>query len=99
MLAKNTHFAKLIVNYAHLVTLHGGQELSQNQVIGKFWILHGRSFICFLLRKCVFCARFRARTAEQIMAALPEKRVIPQRPFLRTGLDYAGPFWVRSSSG
>lgn len=33
------------------------------------------------------------------MGHLPAIRTIPNRPFACTGVDYAGPFWVRVSSG
>lgn len=33
------------------------------------------------------------------MASLPRGRVTPARPFLRTGLDYAGPILVRTAKG
>ncbi|XP_075162878.1 uncharacterized protein LOC142235511 [Haematobia irritans] len=31
---------------------------------------------------------------QQIMGDLPEDRITPCRPFLNTGVDYCGPFWV-----
>ncbi|UYV84003.1 hypothetical protein LAZ67_X000860 [Cordylochernes scorpioides] len=39
----------------------------------------------------------RARTVEQIMGNLPPDRVNPSRPFLKTGIDIAGPFGLRPS--
>lgn len=33
------------------------------------------------------------------MEDLPAPRVRPSRPFLNTGVDYAGPVWLRSSKG
>ncbi|XP_050298577.1 uncharacterized protein LOC126737642 [Anthonomus grandis grandis] len=35
---------------------------------------------------------------EQIMADLPKSRVVPSRPFLTTGVDFGGPFIIKSSS-
>ena len=51
------------------------------------------------MKECVICTRFRAQTAKQIMAPLPEPSIRPQRPFLRSGVDCAGPFLVKSSTG
>lgn len=33
------------------------------------------------------------------MGDLPRGRVVPARPFLRTGVDYAGPIFIRTSKG
>lgn len=33
------------------------------------------------------------------MSELPPARVTPGRPFLHTGVDYAGPVWLRTSKG
>ncbi|XP_071580239.1 uncharacterized protein [Temnothorax nylanderi] len=33
------------------------------------------------------------------MGSLPGPRVTPARPFLNTGVDYAGPVWLRTSKG
>ena len=99
IIAKDTTFAKLLVEQAHFQTLHGGQSLTHNVLLRKFWFLNGRSYVRSVLKKCVVCAKNKARTLEQIMAPLPEIRVKPQRPFLRSGVDYAGPIWMKASSG
>ena len=99
IISKSTTFAKLLVEQAHVQTLHGGQELKRNILLQKFWILNGRSYIRSVLKDCFVCARRNARTLEQVMGHLPEIRVKPQRPFLRTGVDYAGPFWMKSAPG
>ncbi|XP_076301708.1 uncharacterized protein LOC143219718 [Lasioglossum baleicum] len=59
----------------------------------------GRAIVKGTIHKCVTCARWRAEPACQLMGALPEHRVTPARPFLSTGMDYAGPIWLRTTSG
>ncbi|KMQ87354.1 hypothetical protein RF55_13373 [Lasius niger] len=49
------------------------------------------------IAKCVTCARQRASLAYQQMGDLPAARVTSARPFARTGIDYAGPFSIRTS--
>ncbi|GFV82128.1 integrase catalytic domain-containing protein [Trichonephila clavipes] len=45
------------------------------------------------------CFRNHPKFAEQIMRDLPESRVCPSSVFQRTGIDFAGPFLIRSSKG
>lgn len=65
----------------------------------RFWIPHGVNTVKKQLRNCQRCARFNARPLTQKMAALPEPRVNISRPFTHTGIDYAGPVDIRTSSG
>jgi len=39
------------------------------------------------------------KRAQQIMGQLPYDRVTPSRPFLHSGVDYAGPFLIKTWKG
>lgn len=90
---------QLIVEDAHVRCLHGGPQLMISIIRQKYWILEHRTFVRNLIQKCVPCVRERARTPCQLMGNLPKARVSQHRAFLHTGLDYAGPFLVRTSKG
>jgi len=45
------------------------------------------------------CARYRQKRAQQLMGQLPPERVTPSRPFLHSGVDYAGPFTLKNWKG
>jgi len=64
----------------------------------RFWIPRGRSVVKQCIHRCVTCVRWRA-AAEQLMANLPRARVTPTRPFQVSGVDYAGPIFLRTSPG
>lgn len=49
------------------------------------------------IHQCV--TRWRAATPQQLMASLPRERVTSSRPFLHTGVDYAGPILLRTTKG
>ena len=99
IIAKNTMFSKLLVRHAHFKSLHAGQESTRYNLLQRFWILHGKSFIRSILRNCVICAKYHARPAQQLMGQIPSVRLKPEKPFLMTGVDYAGPFLLKASSG
>nr|XP_022910028.1 uncharacterized protein LOC111421117 [Onthophagus taurus] len=47
----------------------------------------------------MICAKQRAVTSQQLMGQLPSARVRPSKPFQHSGIDYAGPFQLRSMRG
>jgi len=59
----------------------------------------GRALVKAVLHRCTTCVRRRAATPQQLMGDLPSRRVTPARPFLNTGVDYAGPLMLRTSKG
>ncbi|KAF2887750.1 hypothetical protein ILUMI_18423 [Ignelater luminosus] len=49
------------------------------------------------IHKRLTCFKLKAKTTEQLMDSLPADRVNRFRPFLKTGMDFYGPFSVRHS--
>ncbi|XP_046399958.1 uncharacterized protein LOC124166473 [Ischnura elegans] len=99
ILPKDSHFTKLLVEYAHITTLHGGPQLMLSYLNRFCWIIHGRRLVQRVFRNCIKCTRFVGQPLSQQMAPLPVERLTPRRPFSYTGLDYAGPIWLRTSKG
>ncbi|XP_025267604.1 uncharacterized protein LOC105248410 [Camponotus floridanus] len=90
---------KLMVESCHRRTLHGGTQLTLGLLRLRFWVPQGRAVVKRILHRCVTCTRWRAITPQPLMGDLPRERVTPARPFLRTGVDYAGPIFIRTSKG
>ncbi|XP_018313283.1 uncharacterized protein [Mycetomoellerius zeteki] len=80
-------------------TLHGSTQLTLCTIREEFWIIGGRVPIRSFIHKCLQCTRFRRTRAQQLMGQLPKERVTPSRPFLNTGIDYAGPFTLKTWKG
>ena len=99
ILPKNSRLAELLIDWAHKTCLHGGHSLTYSCVLKRAWIIGGRQMVRAHLRRCVQCIRTMARPATQSMGSLPKERVHPSRPFSRAGLDYAGPFHIKSAKG
>lgn len=100
ILPRQSGLTTLIIADAHTKTLHGGTQLTLTYIRQNYWIIGGRSPVKSFIFKCVICTRYRQRRAQQIMGQLPLKRVIQTiRPFLNTGVDYAGPFFIKTWRG
>ena len=61
-----------------------------------YWIIRGRSFVRKVLHKCVICRRFEGRPHyPPPPPPLPEFRVKEAPAFTYTGVDYAGPLYIK----
>ncbi|XP_066590622.1 uncharacterized protein [Prorops nasuta] len=99
ILPKRSHLSQLFIKQAHVLALHGGPALTMGTLLQHVWIIGARSLVKRHVRACIRCHRARPRLATQLMGDLPSSRITPSRPFMTTGLDYAGPFWLKMSGG
>lgn len=90
ILPKESTLTQLINADAHHRTMHGGTQLTLFFVRNNYWIIEGRAPVRSHILKCVRCARYRQKRAQQIMGQLPVEKLTPSRPFLNSGVDYAG---------
>ncbi|XP_025270835.1 uncharacterized protein LOC112639871 [Camponotus floridanus] len=99
LLPKGSHLTRLIVDDCHKRALHGGTQLTLSLIRQHYWIPRGRALVKEAILRCLPCVRWRAATPQQLMSDLPRERVVPARPFLHTGVDYAGPIQLRTTKG
>ncbi|KAJ8957208.1 hypothetical protein NQ318_007770 [Aromia moschata] len=62
----------------------------------KYWILGGRRAIRLVIKKCVTCRRFDVEPFAVESPPLPADRVRDSVPFEITGVDFAGPLYLKS---
>lgn len=92
IIPNGSRLAWLIIDNAHRRTNHGGTQIMIQFIRQHYWIPKIRSELRNYVRKCVVCARLNAQMEDQLMSELPSERVQIGKPFLHTGVDYAGPF-------
>jgi hypothetical protein len=90
ILPSTHHFTKLIVSAEHIRLLHAGPQLLIASLREKVWIPRIRN-VKTTIHQCLTCYRLKAQATQQLMGELPPSRVQTSRPFLTTGVDYAGP--------
>ena len=98
LLPANHRFVEILVRHLHETNLHQGQKGFLAVVRQRFWPLRVKSTIKKVIAKCVTCFRANHTTIEQLMGDLPSYRVQPAPVFHQTGVDFAGPFLIKSSS-
>ncbi|XP_054281217.1 uncharacterized protein LOC128998886 [Macrosteles quadrilineatus] len=95
ILPKGHHVVDLLIDHYHIRHLHTGAQLTQALLTRSVWILSARSAIRSRIFKCLRCFRLRPRNCPPLMGNLPSARVTATIPFLKTGMDYGGPFTVK----
>ena len=95
ILSHSSALTTLPIKRAHLLTLHGGTQLTLATLRQQVWIMRARTEVKKVIGSCLQCARYAAKTATQLMGELPPARVRPSPPFFSSDVDYAGPISVR----
>ncbi|XP_055528038.1 uncharacterized protein LOC129720575 [Wyeomyia smithii] len=88
-------FSLLIAQHYHHQMFHAGGRLLLSAIREEFWPLQGRKLAHNTVRRCFRCTRLDPVPAQQQIGQLPAHRLIPSRPFSVTGVDYAGPFYLK----
>lgn len=92
-------FTRLYVEHVHKCSIHGGHSLVLRLIRIEFWVPKLKNLIRTVINNCKECTIYRKKAGQQIMAALPPERASLSRPFTHTGLDFAGPFDIKSYIG
>ena len=94
---ENSFFTKLIILDSYEKVLHHGIETTLSDVRSKFWIFKGQKAVKSVLRKFVTCRWYHGRPLlPPETPDLPDYRVNTLHAFQCTGLDYAGPLFIKT---
>lgn len=99
LLSSKHVFTHLLFRYEHKQLLHAPPQLLLYTIRNTWWPVGGRNLAKRIVHNCVTCVRMRGKTLSPIMGNLPEARLEPGFPFLRCGVDYAGPVYVLNRRG
>lgn len=86
-----SRLATLIMEQAHRRCYHGGIQVVTQFIRQRYWIPRVRDELKKFTRTCLVCVRHKPEYYEQLMGVLPSERTVPGKPFLNSGVDYAGP--------
>ncbi len=95
LLPPNHNFTKLLIRYEHQRNLHAPTQALLTIIRSKFWIIHGKSAVKRVVKQCIICFKAKPAFNVPIMGDLPQSRLIPSRPFLTVGCDFAGPIMIK----
>lgn len=95
IIPQKSRLSYLLLKYAHSMNLHGGAQQMIHFLRKSFWIPKIRQEAKHYVGTCAKCVREAQKTAQQIMAELPEVRLKPAPVFQNVGIDLAGPYNMR----
>lgn len=98
LLPAKSKFTDMLVTHYHTVYCHVGANSLSAILSRNYWIISARRVTRHVTFKCVQCFRSRARPTQPYMSDLPSDRVREVRPFLGVGTDFAGPYYIKSST-
>ena len=86
----------LFLRNEHKNNQHERIERVRNIVQPKIWILGIQDALRSIRNKCANCRNGRAQTITSVMADLREEKLDASTAFTNVGVDYFGPFIVKT---
>lgn len=74
---------------------HTGVQTTLNSIREHVWILRGRRLVRQVLNECLRCKRFKVKSVQPEEAPLPTSRTMLGAAFQSTGVDLAGPLFLK----
>ena len=100
ILPKEHRLTQLIVLDCHSKIHHMRVRATLAELRSRFWITKGRQFVKKILKQCFRCRFMDCKPFnDPPTAALPDFRVTEAPPFSTTGIDFAGPLFVKTKGG
>ena len=87
----------LLLSSRHKKLCHCGPTLLSSSVSAEYYITGVKQLARTICKKCLTCRKIAAKAHEQLMGQLPEARLSEAPPFTTTGIDFAGPFKLKTS--
>lgn len=98
LLPSKHRFTELVIKEEHTRVHHNGIKSTLNGVRETYWVLRGRETVKRVLKRCVICKKIEGKAYQSPREpSLPSSRVSDAPPFTNTGIDFAGPLFVKEN--
>ncbi len=98
LLPSNHPITKQLIIEEHLRYGHAGVQFLASILREKFWIIKMKKTIDSVIKKCTVCIRHGKSPGSVPASPLPENRVKDAKVFEISGVDLAGPLYLRDNS-
>ncbi|XP_041633313.1 uncharacterized protein [Drosophila kikkawai] len=91
ILPYDCRLSRLLIQFAHQITLHGGSQLIVRLIRSKYWIPKIKNLVEAVVNPCKICTIYKKRLQTQLMGDFPTDRVSFSRAFTYTGAIHLEP--------
>lgn len=98
LIPKDHWWAQLMIEYYQKSYCHAPTNALISIIRREYWIPSVRRQVLRVIGRCMSCFRFNASAQPPFMADLPADRVTAAQAFSGVATDFAGHFWIKSSS-
>ena len=88
----------LILETKHITLFHCGPTLLCSTIGLEFYITGVKQLARTICKRCVVCKKVAAKAQQQLMGQLPVSRLTEAPAFTTCGVDYAGPFLIKTNN-
>lgn len=97
LLPRSSELTTLIIRHFHESFYHTTRRTTYYLILQNFWILSAKRAINSVLSKCMRCWKINPQSYQPPMGDLPFFRITQVKPFVRSAVDFAGPFNILMS--
>lgn len=98
LLSGKNEIVQRLVRQRHERLSHAGTQFLLSNIRNDFWVLNIRRLVKGVVLRCVICKRSKSKHYEVPEAPLPTGRIEATAAFQVTGIDLAGPLYLRDQS-
>jgi hypothetical protein len=95
LLPSDHRLVALLIQEHHLRLVHAGLHTLLLKLQENFWMLRGRRTVLTVLSRCIRCKKHEQKGIQVVPGTLPEDRVRDASVFEVTGVDLAGPLFLK----
>ena len=94
------HITRLIIRNCHQRMMHNGVRETLTELRSHYRIVKGRQIVRKEIHGCSVCRRHEGQSYKaEPLSDIPEFRFKVGQPFASTGVDFAGPLFIKSTVG
>ena len=99
LLPSSHPWVTLLIQQVHQNIKHSGTADTLSTIWERYWILKSRQTVKKILKSCVICNKLEGVPYSSVVPPdLPSFQTSDEPPFSHTGIDFAGPLYVKSDN-